>query len=71
MQWSVVQSFLGVVLTGGGGQLENFQKCLFHEKWLTYVYMLDFEASLLLASNASLAVPKELLNESGHHVQAH
>jgi hypothetical protein len=57
---------------GGGGQLENFQNyCLFREKWLTYVYMLDFEASLLLASNASSAVPQELLNESGNHVQAH
>ena len=55
---------------GGGGQLENFQNyCPFRKKWLTYVYMLDFEASLLLASNASLAIPKELLNESGYHHQ--
>jgi hypothetical protein len=51
---------------GGGGEVENFQSyCPFREKWLTYVYMLDVEASLLLASNASSAVPRELLNESG------
>ena len=43
---------------GGGGEVENFQNyCPFREKWLTYVYMLDVEASLLLASNASSAVP--------------
>ena len=53
---------------GGGGEVENFQNyCPFREKWLTYVYMLDVEASLLLASNASSAVPKELLNEAGGH----
>ena len=51
---------------GGGGEVENFQNyCSDREKWLTYVYMLDVEASLLLASNASSAVPKELLNEAG------
>ena len=51
---------------GGGGVVENFQNyCSDREKWLTYVYMLDVEALLLLASNASSAVPKELLNEAG------
>jgi hypothetical protein len=55
---------------GGGGEVENFQNyCPFREKWLTYVYMLDVEASLLLASNASSAVPKELLNEAGGGLQ--
>jgi hypothetical protein len=55
---------------GGGGEVENFQNyCPCREKWLTYVYMLDVEASFLLASNASSAVPKELLYESGSYVQ--
>ena len=46
--------------TGGGGdEVENFQTyCPIREKWLTCIYMLDVEASLLLASNASSAVPK-------------
>ena len=52
---------------GGGGEIENFQNYCAREKWLTYVYMLDVEASHLLASNASSAVPKDLMNESGHH----
>ena len=56
---------------GGGGEVENFQNyCPIREKWLTYVYMLDVEASLLLASNASSAVPKELLYESGYQQRA-
>ena len=56
---------------GGGGEVENFQYyCQICEKWLTYVYMLDVEASLLLASNASSAVPKKLLYESGYQQQA-
>jgi hypothetical protein len=50
---------------GGGGEIENFQNFCGREKWLTYVYMLDFEASHLLASNASSVVPKELINECG------
>jgi hypothetical protein len=56
---------------GGGGEVESFQNCCqIREKWLTYVYMLDVEASLLLASNASSAVPTELLYESGYQQQA-
>ena len=56
---------------GGGSEVKNFQNyCQIREKWLTYVYMLYVEASLLLASNASLAVPKELLNKSGYQQQA-
>ena len=48
------------------GEVENFQSyCPFREKWLTFVNMLDVEASLLLASNASSAVPRDLQNESG------
>jgi hypothetical protein len=50
---------------GGGGEMENFQNYCAREKWLAYVYMLDVEASHLLASNASSVVPKELLNECG------
>ena len=56
---------------GGGGEVENFQNyCPIREKWLTYVYMLDVEASLLVASNTSSAVPKELLYKSGYQHQA-
>jgi hypothetical protein len=36
--------------------MENFQNYCAREKWLAYVYMLDVEASHLLASNASSAV---------------
>ena len=56
---------------GGGGEVENFQNyCPIREKWLTYIYMLDVEASLLLASNASSAVPKQLVHESGYEQEA-
>ena len=57
---------------GGGGEVENFQNyCPIREKWLTYIYMLDVEASLLLAPNASLAVPKqELVHESGYEQES-
>ena len=52
----------------GGGDVENFHNyCPIREKWLTYIYMLDVEAaSLLLASNASSAVPKQLVYKSGY-----
>jgi hypothetical protein len=56
---------------GGGGEVENFQNyCPICEKWLTYVFMLDVNASLLVASNASSAIPKELLYKSGYQHQA-